>query len=222
MLFSQSSVSASNIDIVKRILDTFFPNPSPPLIYSDPFTLLIAVLLSAMCTDERVNRVTPALFAKASTPEAMARLSVETIQGLIKPCGLSLRKATAIRQLSRDLVKRFGGEVPRSLEELESLPGVGHKTASVVVVQAFGIPAFPVDRHIFRSARRWGLSSSTTVGGVEADLKNLFPKKEWAKRHLQIILFARQYCTAARHKVERCPICSALQNANCGLGLYGI
>ena len=176
MLFSQSSVSESNVNVVKRILDALIPNPSPPLSHTDPFTLLIAVLLSAMCTDERVNRVTPALFDKASTPEAMARLSVETIQGLIKPCGLSLRKATAIRQLSKDLVKRFGGVVPHSLEDLESLPGVGHKTASVVLVQAFDIPAFPVDRHIFRSAQRWGLSSSTTVEGVEADLKKLFPK----------------------------------------------
>jgi endonuclease-3 len=198
--------------VVKRILDTLIPNPTPPLNHSDPFTLLIAVLLSAICSDERVNAVTPALFALASTPQAMAHLSVEKIQGVIKPCGLSLRKATAIKDLSRELVKRFGGTVPHSLEELESLPGVGHKTASVVLIQAFGIPAFPVDRHIFRSARRWGLSTGTTVEAVEADLKRIFPKKEWAKRHLQIILYARQYCRAVRHKIPSCPICKAISS----------
>ena len=193
---------------VQGILDRLFPNPEPPLCHKDPFTQLIAVLLSASCTDERVNSVTPSLFALASTPQAMAHLSVETIQAIIRPCGLSLRKATAIKQLSCELISRFGGDVPRSLKELESLPGVGHKTASVVLVQAFGIPAFPVDRHIFRSARRWGLSSGTTVEAVEADLKKLFPQREWAKRHLQIILYARQFCRAVRHK--ECPICALI------------
>lgn len=200
------------VDCVRHILDELFPNPSPPLHYKDPFTLLIAVLLSAVCSDERVNSITPKLFSVAPTPQAMAQLSIEQIQSVIKPCGLSLRKAKAIKQLSSDLIKRFGGSVPTSLADLESLPGVGHKTASVVLAQAFGIPAFPVDRHIFRSARRWGLSSGTTVAAVEADLKRLFPKKEWAKRHLQIILYARKFCRAVRHKVEECPICKTLSS----------
>ena len=199
-----------NVDCVRSILDELFPNPSPPLYYKDPFTLLIAVLLSSVCSDERVNSVTPMLFALASTPQAMARLSVEQIQPIIRPCGLSLRKATAIKQLSTDLVKRFGGVVPSSLDDLESLPGVGHKTASVVLAQAFGIPAFPVDRHIFRSARRWGLSTGTTVKAVEEDLKRLFPKREWAKRHLQIILYARKFCRAVGHKTDGCPICKTI------------
>ena len=196
-----------NHAIVRDILDDLFPNPRPPLNHKDPFTLLIAVLLSAVCSDERVNAVTPALFALASTPQTMARLSIETIQKTIKPCGLSLRKATAIKELSEELVRR-GGSVPQTLQELESLPGVGHKTASVVLAQAFGIPAFPVDRHIFRSARRWGLSTGSSIKAVEKDLKKLFPRKEWAQRHLQIILYARQYCRAVRHTT--CPICAAI------------
>ena len=196
-----------NLGIIRAILDELFPNPAPPLNYTDPFTLLIAVLLSANCTDERVNAVTPTLFALGPTPQAMARASVETIQSIIRPCGLSLRKATAIKGLSEELVKQ-GGSVPRTLHELEALPGVGHKTASVVLVQAFGIPAFPVDRHIFRSARRWGLSKGSSVEAVEKDLKKLFPKQEWAKRHLQIILYARQYCRAVRHTA--CQICASI------------
>ena len=196
-----------NLAIVRTILDDLFPNPSPPLNHTNPFTLLIAVLLSAVCTDERVNAVTPALFALASTPRAMARLSIETIRDIIRPCGLSLRKATAIKELSEELVRR-GGSVPKDMHELESLPGVGHKTASVVLVQAFGIPAFPVDRHVFRSARRWGLSTGSSVQAVEKDLKRLFPKEEWAKRHLQIILYARKFCRAVRHTT--CPICSSI------------
>ena len=202
----------STIDCVRGILDELFPDPSPPLYYKNPFTLLVAVLLSAVCSDERVNSVTPELFSLATTPQEMARLSVERIQSIIKPCGLSLRKATAIKQLSIDLIKKFGGAVPTSLEDLESLPGVGHKTASVVLAQAFEIPAFPVDRYIFRSARRWGLSTGTNVVAVEADLKRLFPKKEWAKRHLQIILYARQYCPAVHHKIDKCPICKAISS----------
>jgi endonuclease-3 len=198
------------IDCVRSILDELFPNPSPPLYYKDPFTLLIAVLLSAVCSDERVNSITPELFSLAPTPQAMARLSVEQIQTIIRPCGLSLRKATAIKQLSIDVVKRFDGGIPTSLEDLESLPGVGHKTASVVLAQAFGIPAFPVDRHIFRSARRWGLSTGTTVQAVEEDLKRLFPKREWAKRHLQIILYARKFCRAVGHKTDGCPVCKTI------------
>ena len=200
-----------NLAIVCRVLDDLFPNPQPPLRHSDPFTLLIAVLLSANCTDERVNSVTPALFALSSTPQAMARLSIDEIQKIIRPCGLSRRKATAIRDLSRELVKR-GGSVPRSFKGLESLPGVGHKTASVVLVQAFGIPTFPVDRHVFRSARRWGLSTGNTVEAVEADLKKLFPRREWAKRHLQIILYARQYCRAVRHR--ECLICQIVKKSS--------
>lgn len=195
---------------IQQILDQLFPNPEIPLAHTTPYTLLIAVLLSAQCTDKRVNLVTPSLFAKAATPEEMVQLSVDEIKAQILPCGLSNTKARAIKNLSQQLLDLHGGEVPKSFEELEALPGVGHKTASVVMAQAFGVPAFPVDTHIHRCAKRWGLSSGTSVQETERDLKRLFPKSSWNKLHLQIIYFARTYCPARGHKVSDCPICSIL------------
>jgi len=196
--------------LVKKILNLYFPQPTIPLQHSDPYTLLIAVVLSARSTDAMVNRVTPTLFAHASTPEEMAQLDVETIRGLIRPCGLSPQKAKAIKELSRQLVERYQGSVPQTFEELEALPGVGHKTASVVMAQAFHKPAFPVDTHIFRCARRWGLSQGKTVETVEKDLKKLFEEKDWILLHLQIIYFARAFCPSRGHESRRCPICSQL------------
>jgi endonuclease-3 len=198
------------VAIVQSVLDQHFPNPPIPLHHSDPYTLLIAVLLSAQCTDARVNLVTPALFARASTPQQMAKLSVEEIEAFIKTCGLSPTKARAIHKLSEILVEKYNGQVPRTFEELEALPGVGHKTASVVMAQAFGQPAFPVDTHIHRCAQRWGLSSGKNVVQTEADLKKHFPKKDWIKAHLQIIYFARAYCTAKKHNPLHCPLCKEL------------
>lgn len=195
------------------ILDTlekYFPNPLIPLHHKDPYTLLIAVLLSAQCTDARVNQITPALFKLADTPHAMAMQSTKTVEKIIKSCGLGSTKAKAIVQLSKDLVEQYKGKVPESLEALEKLPGVGHKTASVVLIQAFGKPAFPVDTHIHRCAKRWGLSSGKNVVQTEKDLKKIFPKKYWKKLHLQIIYFARTYCTAKKHDKTTCPICAHL------------
>jgi endonuclease-3 len=189
-------------------LQELFPEPAIPLDHHDPFTLLIAVLLSAQTTDKKVNEVTPALFARAATPQAMSQLPVEEIRDLIRQIGLAPTKAANISKLSALLVGSFGGEVPRSLEELETLPGVGHKTASVVVAQAFGTPAFPVDTHIHRLAQRWGLSSGKSVAQTEKDLKAVFPRETWATVHLQIIYFGRQYCPALYHQLEDCPICS--------------
>lgn len=193
---------------IAAVLDELYPEPAIPLAHRDPYTLLIAVLLSAQTTDARVNLVTPALFARADTPQAMARLSVEEIHALIRTCGLAPAKAKNIHALSRILVERFEGRVPRTFEELESLPGVGHKTASVVMAQAFGEPAFPVDTHIHRLAQRWGLSDGSSVEATERDLKALFARDTWIKKHLQIILFGREHCPALRHEIERCPICS--------------
>jgi len=195
-------------NIVKQILDEYFPNPPISLEHKDPYTLLIAVVLSAQSTDAGVNKVTPILFAQASTPAEMARLDVETIREIIKPCGLSPKKSKAIKTLSQILLEKHGGQVPQTFKELEALPGVGHKTASVVLSQAFQIPAFPVDTHIFRTARRWGLSTGKTVEAVEEDLKKLFKKEDWINLHLQIIYYARQFCPAKGHLVEECPICS--------------
>ena len=190
------------------ILDRMYDVPDVPLAHEDPYTLLIAVLLSAQCTDERVNKTTPHLFALARTPEQMVELSVNEIREIIKPCGLSPQKSKAIHELSRLLIERHGGEVPRSFEELEALPGVGHKTASVVMAHAFGVPAFPVDTHIHRLAERWGLSSGRNVVQTERDLKELWDEKEWIRRHLQIIYFGRQHCPARSHDPKACPICS--------------
>jgi endonuclease-3 len=197
---------------VQEILNELFPEPKVPLHHSDPYTLLIAVLLSAQCTDERVNRITPALFALADTPQKMVQLSYDVIRDVIRPCGLFERKSKAIKDLSQELIDRYGGNVPDTLEELEALPGVGHKTASVVLCQAFGKEAFPVDTHIHRLAKRWGLSSGKNVETTERDLKELFPKKDWIRVHLQIIFFARQFCPAKRHVIAACPICSWLAN----------
>jgi endonuclease III len=190
------------------ILDRMYDVPDVPLAHEDPYTLLIAVLLSAQCTDERVNKTTPHLFALARTPEQMVELSVNEIREIIKPCGLSPQKSKAIHGLSEILLERHGGKVPRSFDELEALPGVGHKTASVVMAHAFGVPAFPVDTHIHRLAARWGLSSGRNVVQTERDLKELWGEKEWIRRHLQIIYFGRQHCPALRHDPSGCPICS--------------
>ncbi len=195
-------------DRVGQILDAKFPMPEIPLTHEDPYTLLVAVVLSAQCTDERVNQVTPKLFALASDPAAMTRLSVPQIRSIILPCGLSPAKSKNIHELSRLVVERHGGQVPKSFEELEALPGVGHKTASVVMAHAFGVPAFPVDTHIHRLAERWGLSSGRNVVETERDLKALFPESEWIKRHLQIIYFGRRFCPARGHDFGACPICS--------------
>ncbi|HEX2223781.1 MAG TPA: endonuclease III [Thermoanaerobaculia bacterium] len=189
-------------------LDELYPTVDIPLDHGDPFTLLIAVLLSAQTTDKKVNQVTPALFARASTPEEMARVPVAEIQGYIREVGLSGQKAKNIQRLSEILVEQHGGLVPRTLEELEALPGVGHKTASVVMNQAFGIPAFPVDTHIHRLAARWGLSDGKSVEKTERDLKRTFPEETWGKLHLQIIYFGREHCPALYHDLEGCPICS--------------
>jgi endonuclease-3 len=195
---------------ISKILNDLFPNPEIPLQHKDPYTLLIAVLLSAQCTDLRVNQITPHLFQLADTPEQMILLTPKEIEEVIRPCGLGPTKAKAIWNLSKILVDRHHSQVPNTFEALEKLPGVGHKTASVVMAQAFHILAFPVDTHIFRCAHRWGLSSGKTVAAVEKDLKKFFPKKSWIKVHLQIILFARKYCPALGHKKEKCPICSIL------------
>ena len=193
---------------IGEILDALYPLPEIPLAHEDPYTLLIAVLLSAQCTDARVNLVTPVLFARAHTPQAMAALSVPEIRAIIRPCGLSPAKSKNIHALSKLLIERHHGRVPRSFEELEALPGVGHKTASVVMAHAFGVPAFPVDTHIHRLAERWGLSSGKNVVETERDLKALFPEKEWIRRHLQIIYFGREHCPARAHDPAGCPICS--------------
>ena len=190
------------------ILDQLFPSPEIPLHHTDAYTLLIAVLLSAQCQDVRVNQVTPSLFSLANTPQTMVTLTPEIIQAVIRPCGLSHKKANAIFTLSHLLIQRHHGRVPRSFAALEALPGVGHKTASVVRAQAFQLPAFPVDTHIHRLAHRWQLSSGANVRTTERDLKRLFPKNEWIRRHLQIIYFARRYCPARGHNSTHCPICS--------------
>lgn len=193
---------------VRAILDELHPDVPIPLEHRDPFTLLVAVLLSAQTTDLMVNRVTPALFAAASTPEAMARLPEARILGFIRSCGLAPAKAKNIRALSRQLLDEHGGRVPDDFEALEALPGVGHKTASVVMVQAFGHPAFPVDTHVHRLAGRWRLSAGTTVARTERDLKAVFPSEAWGRVHLQMIAFGREHCPALRHDMASCPICS--------------
>ncbi len=193
---------------IAHILDELIPTPPIPLDYIDPYTLLVAVVLSAQCTDVRVNLTTPHLFAKADNPYDMAKLDADEIREIIRPCGLSPAKSKAIKGLSQIIVEKYNGEVPASFEALEAMPGVGHKTASVVMSQAFGVPAFPVDTHIHRLAWRWGLSAGKNVVKTEADLKSLFPKDKWNKLHIQIILFGRQYCPARGHNPYECPICS--------------
>ena len=193
---------------IGQILDELFPAPPIPLQHRDPFTLLVAVLLSAQTTDAQVNRVSPRLFTKAPTAPKMAALTTDEILALIRSCGLAPTKAKNIKRLAETLVEKHGGKVPPDLERLEELPGVGHKTASVVMAQAFGIPAFPVDTHIHRLAWRWGLSSGRNVAETERDLRRLFPAHDWAKRHLQLIYFGRKHCPARAHDPATCPICS--------------
>jgi endonuclease-3 len=198
------------VAFIADTLERLFPETPVPLDHSDAYTLLIAVLLSAQCTDERVNQITPSLFARANNPYDMVKLSVEEIREIIKPCGLSPAKSKAIWGLSDILINQHKGQVPESFEALEALPGVGHKTASVVMSQAFGHPAFPVDTHIHRLAQRWKLTNGKNVEQTEKDLKRLFPKETWNKLHLQIIFFGRKYCPARGHKIEECPICGQI------------
>ena len=193
---------------VHEILERLYPETPVPLQHQDPFTLLIAVLLSAQTTDKKVNQVTPALFERAPGPHEMAALEVEEIRDMIREVGLAPTKAKHIKALSQILLDTHGGEVPADMDALEALPGVGHKTASVVIAQAFGVPAFPVDTHIHRLAARWGLSSGKNVVQTEKDLKAAFPKESWNKLHLQIIFFGREYCPARGHDLTTCPICS--------------
>jgi endonuclease-3 len=203
--FSTKAERAAHVD---RTLEAMYPQTPIPLDHKDAYTLLVSVVLSAQCTDKRVNLVTPELFALADTPAKMAKVPGAEIQRIIRPCGLSPQKARAILGLSKILVERHGGAVPRTFEELEELPGVGHKTASVVMSQAFGVPAFPVDTHIHRLAKRWGLSRGRNVVDTERDLKALFPESKWNKLHLRIIYFGREHCTARGCDGHTCLICS--------------
>ena len=195
--------------IIKKILDETYPSTPIPLNHKDNFTLLVAVLLSAQCTDERVNQVTPNLFSIASDPISMSKLSVKKIYKIIKSCGLGPQKSTAISMLSKILVKKFNSVVPSNFSDLEKLPGVGHKTASVVMSQGFGLPAFAVDTHIHRLAQRWGLTNGKNVKKTEEDLKKIFPKKSWNKLHLQIIFWGREYCMAKSCHGLECKICKS-------------
>ena len=196
--------------LVLKRLNERYPETPVPLDHSDPFTLLIAVLLSAQCTDKKVNEVTPALFAAGPNAVAMAQLEEGEILEHIRQLGLAKTKAKNVRRLAQLLLERHNGEVPQSFEALEALPGVGHKTASVVMSQAFGVPAFPVDTHIHRLAQRWGLSSGENVQRTERDLKNLFPRESWNRRHLQIIFYGREFCTARGCDGRICPLCQEL------------
>ena len=195
--------------VIRKILDKAYPKTPIPLNHKDTFSLLVAVLLSAQCTDERVNQITPKLFDVASNPKDMSKISVNKIYKIIKPCGLGPQKSKAIHKLSNILVNEFNGRVPNNFKELEKLPGVGHKTASVVMSQGFGIPAFAVDTHIHRLAQRWGLSNGMNVTKTEKDLKKVFPEKSWNKLHLQIIFWGRKYCTARSCYGLECKICKA-------------
>lgn len=197
-------------EIIGRRLDELYPSVEVPLDHKDAYTLLIAVLLSAQCTDKRVNQVTPALFAAADTPAKMAKLSQEKIRKLIETCGLANNKSKAIFELSKILVAEHGGKVPESFQGLEKLPGVGHKTASVIMAQAFGVPAFPVDTHIHRLAQRWKLTSGKNVVQTENDLKKLFPPERWNKLHIQLILYGREHCSARGCDGTKCPLCREL------------
>ena len=201
---------SERVQFILSKLEELYPETPIPLNQSDPYTLLIAVLLSAQCTDERVNQITPLLFAKANNPTDMLKLSVEEIQNIIRPCGLSPMKSKGIYGLSKMIMEEHGGLVPQSFEALEAMPSVGHKTASVVMSQAFGVPAFPVDTHIHRLAYRWRLSPAKNVEQTEKDLKRQIPEGLWNKAHLQIIFMGREYCPARGHIIEKCPICSVL------------
>jgi len=201
---------AEKVQWILDKLETLYPETPIPLKHKDAYTLLIAVLLSAQCTDARVNTITPLLFAKADNPFDMVKLSVEEIREIIKPCGLSPMKSKGIFGLSEIIINEHKGQVPQSFEALERMPAVGHKTASVVMSQAFGIPAFPVDTHIHRLATRWKLTNGKNVVQTEKDLKRLIPKALWNKAHLQIIYFGREYCPARGHVIENCPICATI------------
>jgi endonuclease-3 len=201
---------ADRVAFIIQKLEELYPETPIPLDHTDAYTLLISVLLSAQCTDKRVNEITPFLFAKANNPYDMVKLSVDEIREIIKPCGLSPFKSKAIHQLSEIIIEKHQGNVPQTFEELEALPGVGHKTASVVMSQAFGVPAFPVDTHIHRLAERWKLSSGKNVDQTEKDLKRLFPKELWNKAHLQIIFYGREFCPARGHNIENCIICKTI------------
>ena len=203
-------LKAERVAHIQDTLQRHYPNPPVPLDHKDPYTLLVSVLLSAQCTDARVNQITPLLFAKADTPQAMMRLTVEAIHDIIRPCGLAPMKSKGIAGLSRILVEQYNGEVPQNMEILETLPAVGHKTASVVMSQAFGVPAFPVDTHIHRLAQRWGLTSGKSVLQTERDLKRLFPRVSWNDLHLQIIFYGREFCTARGCDGTVCPLCREL------------
>ena len=193
--------------IIKRILDKKYPKTPIPLDHFDNYSLLIAVLLSAQCTDERVNQITPILFSKASTPFEMSKLTEKQIYNIIRPCGLGPKKSKAIKELSKIIIDKHGGQVPNNFNDLEKLPGVGHKTASVVMSQGFGVPAFAVDTHIHRLAQRWGLTNGKSVKKTEEDLKKIFPKSSWNKLHLQIIFWGREYCQARECYGKECDIC---------------
>jgi endonuclease-3 len=199
---------AEKVNDILNILDKYFPDPEVPLHHKDAYTLLISVLLSAQCTDVQVNKTTPFLFKQADNPYDMVKMSVEEIQEIIRPCGLSPMKSKGIHGLSKILIEKYNGAVPDTFEALESLPAVGHKTASVVMTQWFKVPAFPVDTHIHRLAYRWGLTNGKSVEQTEKDLKRLIPKEKWDKVHLQIIYFGRKYCPARNHQWQICPICS--------------
>ena len=194
-------------DRIGDILDTLYPEPPIPLDHQDPYTLLVSVMLSAQTTDKKVNEVTPALFAEASNPESMAELPVDRILSFIRTVGLAPTKAKNLKSMAELLIERHGGDVPDDIDALEALPGVGHKTASVVMCQAFDRPAFPVDTHIHRLAARWGLSDGKNVVKTEADLKKVFPEDTWIRRHLQIIYFGREHCPARGHDLSQCEIC---------------
>ena len=201
---------SEKVQFVMDTLARLYPETPVPLDHVDSYTLVVAVLLSAQCTDVRVNQTTPALFGRANNPLDMARVPVDEIREIIKPCGLSPRKSKAISELSQILLDQHGGEVPADFDALEALPGVGHKTASVVMSQAFGVPAFPVDTHIHRLMHRWTLSTGKNVEQTERDAKRLFPEDRWNQLHLQIIFFGREYCPARGHNPYQCPICSQI------------
>jgi endonuclease-3 len=204
------NIKQEKADYILKRLEELYPETPIPLDHTDPYTLLIAVLLSAQCTDVRVNQITPHLFKKARRPQDMVKLKVEEIQEIIRPCGLSPRKSKAIHELSKILLEKYEGAVPASFEALEELPGVGHKTASVVMAQSFNIPAFPVDTHIHRLAQRWGLTNGKNVEQTEADLKKIFPRDKWNKLHLQIIFYGREHCTARGCDGMTCELCTTL------------
>jgi endonuclease III len=205
---------AEKVADILKVLEKLYPHPEVPLQHKDAYTLLISVLLSAQCTDERVNKITPLLFKMADNPYDMMKFSVEEIRDVIKPCGLSPMKSKGIAGLSKILVERYNGQVPNTFEALEELPAVGHKTASVVMTQWFGIPAFPVDTHIHRLAYRWGLTNGKNVEQTEKDLKRLIQEKKWNNAHLQIIYFGREYCPARGHNWQTCPICKKYMRMN--------